>query len=363
MAATKKQLYHEHEAGATYAHLAEKYGYTETGVRGMVSKYRRTLATHTAQQPPAWLLLAALQNTSPQPDDVTPPVTDDTDVWLDVLARLRALSRHARVLVVGDEHMDDHDPRALNLHHQIAAWFAPDLIILNGDTFDFASLSVFVKSRRDGKGDAFKIVRPHYQRYIRGYRMSCPTTPILLNGGNHNDRLDRAADEFWALGETIEEQYAELVRQGGDVIWLNWKQEVNVGPLFIEHGTRYGENAAKNSLKDLGWAQAKVQNHAHTPGKYTIRQKVRGQNRYVIVQSVVNGCSCNIPPRYKASKTDQSKWIQGCALYSLNMQGDEAHVTDVVYHEYADGALVAVVGKKVFTARDGGVMEATDGAS
>ena len=69
--------------------------------------------------------------------------------------------------MVFDEHIDDHDARAVTMNCLISQFVKPDVLVFNGDEFDFSALSLHYQvDRADSARDAFRSVRPYYQDYV-----------------------------------------------------------------------------------------------------------------------------------------------------------------------------------------------------
>lgn len=277
--------------------------------------------------------------------------TDDADKIAVALRNLRSYDRHVRVLILSDEHFDDHDERAITMNIRVAAYTRPDLIVLNGDSFDFASISAYPKDRRDKGGDVLSVLRKPYAAYIRALNAAAPGTPILFIDGNHNERLEAFTNaNAVPFGDTIEQAYADLVRQGGRVLWYDGLQEIDVLNHHIMHGERAGKSAAKATMEDdFGGAQSISAGHIHGIQKVYKRVKLPGSSRWVIVTSCFAGFAGNNPPQYVKRKRNQIRWIQACQLVTINPRGDDIHVTEIPFHESADGGLIAVCGIEVLT--------------
>lgn len=293
------------------------------------------------------------------PADSFPKPRGDTAQITAMLDNLRGLQRYARVHVVSDEHMPDHDPRAITMNCLISRYVNPDLTVFNGDEYDFSALSLhYVVDRADGHGDAFRAVRPHWQGYVD--RMW--GRYFLFLDGNHNARLDTFLNmQAQQFGDTLEDEYAALVRYNGKVMWRGGLEEIDIGGLHIHHGERTGENSAKNALvKDFGGAQCVHQGHTHGISVYVHSAKVPGQERFRVVSSVTAGFAGNKPPRYRARKTNLSKWIPASTVYHVDMHSDDVHFTLIPYHETPQGGLVAFYGSKMFRVNVAGEDESPD---
>lgn len=276
---------------------------------------------------------------------------DDADKIFALLRALRSYDRHVRVLILSDEHFDDHDERAITMNIRVAAYAQPDLIVLNGDSFDFSAISSYPKDRRDKGGDVLSTLRKPYGAYIRALNAAAPSTPILFIDGNHNERLEAFTNaNAVPFGDTIEQAYADLVRQGGRVLWYDGMQELDILNHHVMHGERAGKSAANATMEDdFGGAQSISAGHIHGIQKVYKRVKLPGSSRWVIVTSCFAGFAGNNPPAYVKRKRDQIHWIQACQLVTVNPHGDDVHINEIPFHEAADGGLIAVVGIEVLT--------------
>lgn len=334
------------EAGASYTQLAQAHGLSRNGVRGRINRARRERKAVPAA-PPAptvsvGLVLALLQHMQPPAADLP---SDDSEAWAAALDKLKAMNRLARVLVLSDIHFPEHDPTALALAAELALWLDPDVIALNGDVMEFATLSDYALHYRAKRDDALKAVREPYSAFIRRLAGNCPHATLLHYEGNHDDRMGRYLAKHPELQDTLIDDYRALIRQGGRVLTLGDMQEVEIGDLLIQHGTRAGKNAASAALEDLGGAHSQIQGHTHMPAK--VVKRVKHGASYRVVQSVVCGCLCRLTPGYVRHRTRHTKWLQGVVIAHVDPAGGLVNMQDVLFHPTRNG-LAAVVGKKVF---------------
>lgn len=281
------------------------------------------------------------------------PLPDDTPKWEAEKARLAASDRPVSIVRLSDEHIPDQNPQAVAMNALVVKHVQPDLIVLAGDSFDFALISRFDHDRRAGKVDVLTQVRAHYHQYIDALSAACPLATIVFIDGNHDAREEVFANAAWQFGDTIESAYAELVRAGGRVLWLNGKQELNIGALTIEHGTRTGENSAKNSLKDDGWLRNKSSGHTHGVSMVVNAVNVFN-NRRAIVTSLTLSFAGNNPPAYlKRKKDNPVKWVYGCQVWHVTFDAHApiAAACPVIYYEHADGSMLAFVGAQMLTVK------------
>jgi hypothetical protein len=349
------------ERGMSYNDIASALGLSVTGVRGRVSRYRakQRVLNADAQASQVAVILPPSVNVPPPParkprapsaDDVdyTPPVDDSAA--FDALVRLWRRTRgYIRMMQVADLHCDDHSVQAVLMHAEIARRYKPDLILYTGDTHDFSEISKFPQSwRSSARRDLFKRYSDPWLWVVDVLHNAAPEAVQLAFNGNHNERLDTVLNEYWMFAETIIDQYAAMMRANGRVLWIDRLQELDIGPYYVQHGTRVGENAAKNALKDLGWSQSGAQGHTHQFSQYTHAVKVPGSTRRRIVQYTVAPCSCNIPPAYQHT-SKQSKWTNGVLLTTVNLRGDDIHEYPIIYHQDTRARMIAAYAGEVLT--------------
>lgn len=280
-----------------------------------------------------------------------PPNLNDTDKWLNWQRTVLKKKPFVSVMIWSDIHMPDHSSTAISLAKNLLSVAKPDVLVYAGDMFDFDSLSTFAKSRRRRYKDAVVEVNGMWNSLTGDIARISPTTKQIAFRGNHDTRVDRyndmAANPF---ADTTEEAFVEMVRSGGRVWWLGEYQETHVGCLFIQHGKRVGENAAKGAAKDQGWATSVVQGHNHRPGVYIHRvNDPRDLANYRVITSVSSGALCNIPPHYQMD-TKQSTWLNGIVMAHVDSRDDTVNIQNLVFHRKSDtGKMWVAYGDSIVT--------------
>lgn len=187
---------HDGSGQATRKALAIRYGLSEHTVRKIVGAQAKGHVASVEAENERLREEVARLTRQPFDNDDAPPIPDDSDKVREMMLRLYQLPRYIRVLVVSDEHIDDHDSRALVMNAVVSEWADPDVTVFNGDTLDFGSLGRFDLDRRDGKQDAFRSVR----RPLRQYQRSMRGRNKVWVGGNHNERQEAFSNMAWQLG-------------------------------------------------------------------------------------------------------------------------------------------------------------------
>lgn len=295
-------------------------------LRSRVAQLERTLEHYTDKVDNKELLY-----------DPYPEHLDDTDAWISWQDDLAEKKEIATVMVWSDIHFPDHSQSALGLAKQFLSVVKPDALVFAGDMFDFDALSTFAKSRRRFYRDAILEVTDMWQDLVYDVLEICPNIKMAAFRGNHDTRIDRWNDmSANPFADSTEETFVSMVRCDNHVWWLGQAQETHFGPLFIQHGKRVGENAAKSMCKDSGWNKASLQGHNHRPGTYIHRSNdVRTLDDYRVVMSVSQGCLCNIPPHYQLD-TKQSTWLHGICVAHVRMDGEDVNLNNIVFHRNSD---------------------------
>jgi predicted phosphodiesterase len=250
-----------------------------------------------------------------------------------------------------DIHLPDENKDAIKLALKVCNEAEVDCIVLMGDNFDFDLLSTFATSRKRKMRDAIKEVDDKWHKLIDDIKENCPTCKTIVTfRGNHDSRIERWNDAHGnPFGDSLEENYVEMIRSKGRVLWLGDMQETYLGNLYIQHGKRVGENAAKSTLKDIGWSTPVVQGHNHRPAVYWHRvNKANVNEGYRVVTSASIGALCNNPPHYQTD-SNMSAWINGMAIAHVNMLGEDVNIQNIVFHRNKQGFLWCGFGKEIIT--------------
>lgn len=325
--------------------LVQRYKFKRReGVRGMLSKARADKRIEALETEVADLkarLAGGMYEAMPARWDDTPKLRRYLDTC--------NTGEYRRVLCWPDIHFPDDCQQAIALGGQLESVVNPDLNMLMGDVLDLDALGKFSQNRRRKRTDALEEAAAPYHRFIAQRK-----APVAVIMGNHDSptagRMGRVLDELYTpLSVTIEEAYIDLLRAGGKVWYLGGMNEVKLHSVVLQHGTRTGENAARNALKDRGYGMANVGVHTHFPSLSILSQDIPGDDgAYRIIMSAVLGTLSNLKPHYQQG-TRKTRHIHAMGVVTFSLKTWVADVQLVVFHPTPNGDLVAFYGGHVLT--------------
>jgi hypothetical protein len=253
-----------------------------------------------------------------------------------------------------DMHIPDTNWQAVDLARQLRRYIKPDVDFFLGDEDDLDTVSThWSRAENRRRVDAFHEIKFPWYRFIDCIDRDYKTDIKVRIGGNHTfQRIENLVNEnVPMLADTIIETYIDIARANGRVNWLGWTDETWINSYHIEHGTRVGENSAKNSLKDAGWSSPRTGGHVHSPSEAWNYSFVKSndilQPNRVIIQSVTLPALCNIHPHYAGNKK-KSRWMNGVGVAYVNLNGLDVHQHKIIFHTRANGTMAAAFGSEVF---------------
>ncbi len=348
--ASDRELFEAHQEGRKYRQIASERGLSTDSVRSRVSRYNRLQQQIIDLENENRELKARIVDLyEPSARDI-----NDLDQWAAWIHSIRDRKRMLKIQFWPDLHLPDTNWQVVEMAYQIARDFDPDLHLFAGDEYDFDTLSThWARAENRRRMDAFKEVRWPWDRIQDQLSLITPYAKRVMVGGNHTrGRVGAYVDEKAPeLADTIIETFIDMVRSNNRVMWLGWEDNMWLADLHIEHGTRTGENSAKNSLKDLGWASPRVGAHVHSPSWYV--NYTYGKNDDLIsasrhiVESMTLPCMCMIHPHYAHDKK-KSRWINGLGTAHANLNGQDIHLQKIICHQRADGSMATVFGSREY---------------
>lgn len=227
-----------------------------------------------------------------------------------------------RIGVINDVHIPYHSISALTVAIRFLKKSKIDLLIINGDFWDFYGLSRFLKDPRKRKfGDEIKIgiqILNLLQRELK--------CKIIFKPGNHDDRLLHylwqklgEIDELADLEEIKELSLETIVRKRApnlDIEFVGTKQIIKAGELNIVHGHEFASSIMSpvNIARGL-YLRAKANTmcgHHHRSSEHTERD-ISG--KMVTTWSI--GCLSELHPEYMPINS----WNHGVALIEMDEGG------------------------------------------
>lgn len=324
------------QQGYSNREIAERMGITANAVRGMASRGKRATVIE---------------------DDLYYPSArdiNDNDEWAEYLKFATKRDRMLKIFFWPDMHIPDTNWQAVELARKIRKAVKPDVDFFLGDEDDLDTVSThWARAENRKRVDAFHEIKYPWNGHIDDIERDYVSDMMVRIGGNHTyARMENLINEKVPMfADTLIETYIDIARANGRVKWLGWTDECWINSYHIEHGTRTGENSAKNSLKDAGWSSPRTGGHVHSPSEawnygYTPSNNIQRPNRF-IVQSVTLPCLCNIHPHYAGNKK-KSRWINGVGIAYVNLNGLDVHQHKVIFHTRANGDLCAAFGSDEF---------------
>lgn len=223
----------------------------------------------------------------------------------------------SKALVIGDLHLPFHDQKSIDIALEYGYRANVDLVIINGDLLDFASISRFLS-----KPDEMRMIdNIDAGKKMLAYIKDALGCKVIFHEGNHDVRCEhylmRQAPEFWGLASI---ELKNLL--GCDEMNIGHVSNIRTmhfGKLTIAHGNHIvkGVFAPVNPARGaFVRANASILiNHCHRTSTH-IESDIKGHT----TGAFSAGCLCDIRPEYNPMV---AKFNQGFAVVELeNNHGD-----------------------------------------
>jgi predicted phosphodiesterase len=239
-----------------------------------------------------------------------PPALTHFDEWkaVDFPGPLRAL-------VLSDVHVPFHDRHAVAAAIDFGLQRRANFVLLNGDIFDFYSLSRWEKDpRKRNFVEEVQIGR----KFLKSLRLAFPRARIIFKKGNHEERFESylmlKAPDFFGIEEFTWEHVYGL--DDFKIRCVGEKRPVRLGKLNVIHGHEY-KFAIANPVNPARGFFLRCRNnvlggHFHQTSEHatkTLEQKV--------LTAWSTGCLCNQYPDYSPI----NNWNLGFAFVEVDKQG------------------------------------------
>lgn len=223
------------------------------------------------------------------------------------------------ILVLADLHFPYQDNEALEAALVTGEQAKADTIFLNGDVFDFYSISRFDTDPKD------RNLRKELEsgaQFFAHLRARFPKAAIWFKQGNHDERWDafiwRKAPELWDLPQLTLEAITGMEEHG--ITMLPRRCRVTAHKLDILHGHELDKgfiapvNPARGAF--LRTTECVMVGHYHRTSEH-IERSSRGR----LVSCFSTGCLAGLWPDYSVA----NKWNHGFAIVEHATDGFTVH--------------------------------------
>ncbi len=160
---------------------------------------------------------------------------------------------YERILVLSDLHVPYHDRRAIDAVLDFARDFAPDLIVLNGDTYDSYLISRYgkdPKKLRDTLQSEFDAAQPILKR------INSLFGDVILGLGNHDARINALVAENPGLDGLRALEFGRMAELPDRWTVLPDGYRLRLGPIDVLHGNLKGRGGGAKHI--AAWMYAKL---------------------------------------------------------------------------------------------------------
>lgn len=334
MSDSDNEVYQLYRAGISYADIARLKGWTESGVRGMVSRARNNYRN-----------VIRLDSTKLPVSNVTPlAALDDTQRWQNALDALALRNRYIAVVHLCDIHFPFHDETVMNADYHLVQLLQPDVIVRGSDEDDNPTISRYIEdgSEEPDIGDFLDVMQSYRQAHTDRLKAVAPGALQVNIEGNHGwPRFEKWINKRAKASKvSLQRRYIENVRCNGDVYWIGPLQSVVIHGLLVEHGKFYNKHTAQKNMDHRRYRyRGQMSGHTHRPQMVVLGNNV----------SAVSGCRCILPEYYGDDEGDGHTNHAHSATYAtIDTVDGSVDIKQVLYHKRDDGSVWFEHGGKVY---------------
>lgn len=222
--------------------------------------------------------------------------------------------QYKKALIINDVHSKFHDRRAIEVAVNHGAKRDCDIVIINGDLFDFYQFSRFDKNNR---------IRAEFyseREWVQDFLLLLQKTfgKVVFKKGNHDIRREQLIQKLSAdvpEMQGLEDLSDYIMFDGSTVEVVEDYDIIEFGKLNLIHGHEYqgggGIHVAYNRLNKA--MDNVVSGHSHVT-QSSMKKTVTGK----FYGSWAVGCLCSLSPRYNP----QNNWNHGFAIVERDYTGD-----------------------------------------
>lgn len=226
-----------------------------------------------------------------------------------------------KIGVLSDIHVPFHSLEAITCAIKYLKEQNIDCLYLNGDTFDFYSIS---RHEREKDLRDFPREIEMCRNFLEKIRSIFPLIPIYFKMGNHENRYQRylvsQAEEFASLHELQFDKFFRLDKLNINFV-EDW-QGMEMGDLLVIHGHEgFGTGGINpsQSLFNKMFCNT-LMGHVH---RRTITTKKNGFGKYINTYST--GCLTSLKPKYMP----YNQHTHGFALVEINNGESKVRIIDI----------------------------------
>lgn len=222
--------------------------------------------------------------------------------------------QYKKALIINDVHSKFHDRRAIEVAVNHGAKRDCDIVIINGDLFDFYQFSRFDKNNR---------IRAEFyseREWVQDFLLLLQKTfgKVVFKKGNHDIRREQLIQKLSAdvpEMQGLEDLSDYIMFDGSTVEVVEDYDIIEFGKLNLIHGHEYqgggGMHVAYNRLNKA--MDNVISGHSHVT-QSSMKKTVTGK----FYGSWAVGCLCSLSPRYNP----QNNWNHGFAIVERDSTGD-----------------------------------------
>ncbi len=227
----------------------------------------------------------------------------------------------SKVLIISDLHFPYQDNKAIELALNYGQKKGMNCILINGDLFDFATIS---RHEKDWRHRPLKEEIETVNKFFAYLKKRFPKVRIIFKEGNHDERFDKwlfhkSPEVYDVAGLTLKdvlklpEKKIELVTD---------RLPVKIGKLTVLHGHELNGSGGVNPARAtfLKTIDNVLIGHCHRTSQHT--EPTLGGD---VIITTSTGCLCGMYPMYARV----NKWNQGFAFVDHEIKTGEYRIENL----------------------------------
>lgn len=309
-------------SGPKFVEAAWQLGIKPESLARYARNYKRynELTTSTSTELVEGYVSLPAFHSKPKLTDITKVEPDsDAEEWVQWLISRSETEPLITVMHLSDMHEPFKNDMATNVAFQMVEIVQPDVIVVGSDFWDFYLMTTFGTNPevKMESYDELELLESYWNRFINALNKIAPNAMFVFIWGNHERRIMRYVDNHSVnLHRTIFREFKRIIRCGGRVKYIGDVDHVRMGPLKIEHGSRYNVHAPKSRLEDEGGQVCIWMGHGHKLKWFSM------SGADFSVNAIMSGCLCTMPPHYLpigVSAPSGQKWQHGTAVATFDI--------------------------------------------